>query len=180
VFGSKTGAASAAPFFFIGSPEMRGRPIPLTLLFLTAFAGGCGPRSTGPTPGAPVVLISIDTLRADHLPAWGYRDVETPHLETLAKAGIRFANAYSQVPLTLPSHASLLSGLLPPDNGVRSNIGYVYDGGAHPTLATMLRPVGYTSGGAVSAYVLRRATGLARDFAVWDDAMEVHETATLG
>jgi len=59
--------------------------------------------------------------------------------DALAKDGIRFADAYSQVPLTLPSHASLLSGLLPPDNGVRSNIGYVYDGGAHPTLATMLR-----------------------------------------
>ncbi len=153
-----------------------------SILFMLGFAGaaGCGDAGGIRSPGAPVVVISIDTLRADHLPAWGYTSVATPHLDGLAQDGIRFANAYAQVPLTLPSHASLLSGLLPPEAGVRSNLGYVFDGSAHATLAGMLRPAGYTSGAAVSAYVLRRDSGLARDFDLWDDAMEVHEAATLG
>jgi arylsulfatase A-like enzyme len=103
------------------------------MLVAGARFSGCGGREAGASPGAPVVLISIDTLRADHLPAWGYEGVATPHLDALIRDGVRFANAYSQVPLTFPSHASLLSGLLPPDSGVRSNLGYVFDGAAHPT-----------------------------------------------
>ena len=63
--------------------------------------------------GAPIVLISIDTLRADHLPAYGYRGGSTPAIDRLARAGIVFDDVYSQCPLTLPSHASLFTGRLP-------------------------------------------------------------------
>src|SRR5229473_5771577 len=98
-------------------------------------------------PKAPLVLISIDTLRADHLPAYGYRAVETPHLDRLRRDSILFEHAYSHVPLTLPSHASLLTGLLPFEHGVRDNLGYRLSKD-HVTLATYLRGRGYATGGA--------------------------------
>ncbi len=142
---------------------------------LAACRGG-----DGPWPGAPVVLISIDTLRADRLPGWGYGGVATPAIDALAAEGVLFENAYAQVPLTFPSHASLLSGLLPPQAGVRSNVGYVFDAAAHPTLPGALRAQGYKTGAAVSAYVLRRETGLGRDFDAYDDAVQVEESVTLG
>ena len=86
--------------------------------------------------GAPVVIISVDTLRADHLPAYGYRGVETPNLDALRKDAILFENAYSHVPLTLPSHASLFTGLLPPQHGVRDNLGLrALDGPPRPSPA---------------------------------------------
>ena len=78
-------------------------------------------------PGAPVILISIDTLRADRLPIYGYRNGSTPVLDRLARDGIVFDDVYSHAPLTLPSHASLLTGLLPTRHGVRDNIGYTLE-----------------------------------------------------
>jgi arylsulfatase A-like enzyme/tetratricopeptide (TPR) repeat protein len=122
-------------------------------------------------PRAPVFLISVDTLRADHLPAYGYRGVETPALDALAKDSLVFENAVSHVPLTLPSHVALLTGLLPFQNGVRDNVGYRLDA-SHTTLAEFLSSHGYAAGGAVSAIVLDHATGVSRGFAFWDDAIE--------
>src|SRR5713226_294806 len=101
---------------------------------------GCSGRSGTLTfPKAPLVLISSDTLRADHLPAYGYRAVETPHLDRLRRDSILFEHAYSHVPLTLPAHVSLLTGLLPFEHGVRDNLGYRLDAKDHPTLATLLK-----------------------------------------
>src|SRR5258708_12361391 len=86
--------------------------IPFLALILLAW--GCsGKIGTSTFPKAPLVLISIDTLRADHLPAYGYRAVETPHLDRLRRDSILFEHAYSHVPLTLPSHVSLLTPFLP-------------------------------------------------------------------
>lgn len=145
---------------------------PLPLLALT-LAFGCGPRagSAPAYPGAPVVLVSIDTLRADHLPAYGYSRVATPGIDALQRDSILFENAYSQCPLTLPSHLSLLTGLLPAEHGVRTNLGYRFDGAAHPTLARALRAHGYATGAAVSAYVLRGATGISESFDFFDDSV---------
>ena len=105
----------------------------LLLVFLT-LAAGCGPgTSRSPEfPGAPVILVSIDTLRADHLPAYGYSKVETPNIDALQRDSILFENAYSQCPLTLPSHLSMLTGLLPAEHGVRTNLGYHFDGERAP------------------------------------------------
>ena len=75
-------------------------------------------------PGAPVIVISIDTLRADRLPIYGYRKGSTPVMDRLAREGLVFDDVYSHTPLTLPSHASLFTGLLPTRHGVRDNIGY--------------------------------------------------------
>jgi choline-sulfatase len=144
------------------------------LIVSLALAAGCGrPRGFAAPefPGAPLILVSIDTLRADHLPAYGYSKVETPNIDALQRDSILFENAYSHCPLTLPSHVSLLTGLLPVEHGVRSNLGYRFDGNAHPTLARVLRAHGYATGAAVSAYVLRGATGISESFDFFDDSV---------
>src|SRR5216684_43438 len=103
------------------------------LLFLVLLCA-CGSKHET-FRDAPVILISVDTLRADHLPAYGYRGVETPNLDRLRRDAVLYENAYSHVPLTLPSHVSIFTGLLPPENGVRDNLGYVLAAGK-PTLAS--------------------------------------------
>ncbi len=118
-----------------------------------------------------MILISVDTLRADHLPAYGYLEVETPNIDALQRDSILFENAYSHCPLTLPSHLSMLTGLLPAEHGVRTNLGYGFDGAAHPTLARILRARGYATGAAVSAYVLRGATGINESLDFFDDSV---------
>ena len=121
---------------------------------------------------APVILISIDTLRADHLPAYGYKDVATPNLDALRRDAVLFTGAFAQSPLTLPSHICALTGELPPAHGVRDNVGYKFDAKAHATLARLAREKGFATGAAVSAFVLRGGTGLAPDFDFYDDAIE--------
>jgi len=122
-------------------------------------------------PRAPVVLISVDTLRADHLPAYGYGRVETPHLDALRRDSILYENAYTPAPLTLPAHAALLTGLLPYQNGVRDNIGFRLAPSV-PTLATMLKKEGYATGAAVSSYVLQSDRGLNAGFDFYDAAFD--------
>jgi arylsulfatase A-like enzyme/Tfp pilus assembly protein PilF len=123
-------------------------------------------------PGAPVILISIDTLRADHLPAYGYRAGATPAIDRLAQAGLVFDEAYSQSPLTLPSHTTLLTGRLPTHHGVRDNIGYAVRADER-TLAARFKAAGYATGGAVSSYVLRHQTGVGSGFDFFDDAFTI-------
>jgi arylsulfatase A-like enzyme/Tfp pilus assembly protein PilF len=135
--------------------------------------GGC--RRTAPVkpdPRAPVVLVSIDTLRADRLPAYGYGRGRTPVLDALAREGVVFEDVYSHCPLTLPSHSSMFTGLLPPRTGVRDNIGFTLKP-EHETLAARFRAAGRPTGGAVSAYVLRRQTGIAQGFDFYEDALEL-------
>lgn len=138
------------------------------LIVLAAFVllASCGAR--GPAAGTPVILISIDTLRSDHLPAYGYRNVATPNIDALRADAILYERAYSHCPLTLPSHASIFTGQLPAETGVRDNTGYRLAAGS-PTLAEVLSRNGYATGAAVSAYVLRKGSGIERGFASWDD-----------
>lgn len=140
----------------------------LLAVVLSSLACGRGDRFS--VRNAPVILICVDTVRADHLPAYGYRDVATPNLDGLRKDSILFRNAYAHVPLTLASHATLFTGLLPPQNGIRDNLGFVLRPGI-PTLASLLRDAHYTTGGAVSAEVLGRISGIDRGFDFWDDAV---------
>ncbi len=109
-------------------------------------------------PSAPVILISVDTLRADHLPAYGYSGVSTPNIDALRHDGTLFRNAYATVPMTLPSHVTMLTGLLPPEHGVRDNVGFRFDAKAHPSIPSILKNAGYATGGFISSYVLRGGT----------------------
>ena len=138
----------------------------------SALLDGCSRRSSAPRTyrNAPVIIISIDTVRADHLPMFGYRGVDTPHLDALRRDGVLFTSAYSHVPLTLPSHTSILTGLLPQHNGVRNNLGYVLDAKT-VTIASFLKQQGYDTGAAVSAFVLRGSAGLAHSFDFYDDTI---------
>ena len=152
----------------------------LVVAVAVALTAGACARDLGQTAlptfhGAPIILISIDTLRADHLPLYGYAAGSTPVLDRLAQTSLVFDDVYSQCPLTLPSHTSLLTGLLPFHHGVLDNIGYAVKAD-QATLASRLHDAGYATGGAVSAYVLRHQTGIHRGFDFFDDAIEVAGT----
>ena len=154
----------------------------LTIFALLLVVSGCARTPNGATvpTGTPVIIVSIDTLRADHLPAYGYRGVETPSIDRFAHDAMVFENAYSHVPLTLPSHVTMLTGALPPDHGVRDNSGFTFDPTRTPTIATLVKTRGYATGAAVSAYVLRGATGLGRAFDFYDDRIAPKEGAAQG
>lgn len=120
----------------------------------------------------PIILISIDTLRADHLSCYGYPHMKTPAIDSLAADGILFEEHLSAVPLTLPSHSSMLTGLYPPRHGVRDNGGFYLDDG-FTTVAESLRDAGYRTGGFVGAFVLDRRWGIAQGFDVYSDDFDV-------
>jgi choline-sulfatase len=110
-----------------------------------------------------VLLITIDTLRADHVGSYGYAAAQTPAIDALAARGVRFAQATTVAPLTLPAHASLMTGTFPGYHGVRDNGGF-YLGDDQVTLATLMRARGYRTGGFVSAFVLDHRWGISRGF----------------
>jgi choline-sulfatase len=150
-----------------------------TVFFLTFFAASCGRGSLGQRanetfPKAPVFLISVDTLRSDRLPFYGYAEVETPALSALRKDSVLFERAYSHAPLTAPSHASILTGRLPADHGIHDNLGYHLRKGV-PTLADLLKKEGYATGGAVSCFVLKAVSGIAHGFDFYDDNVDPAE-----
>src|SRR3954452_13305003 len=153
------------------------RPFPFTFILmlaalgtgLAAVGGWRYARASAPVSG-PIVVISIDTLRADHLPVYGYTKVKTPAIDALAADGVVFERAYSQAPQTLPAHAALLSGELPFETGVRDNVGFTIRPGER-LLPQMLRERGFTTGGVVSSYVLRKETGIAQGFDFFDGEM---------
>ena len=118
----------------------------------------------------PVILISIDTLRADHLPAYGYTKVRTPNIDALAADGTTFEHAYSHAPQTLPAHASLLSGELPFEHGVRDNVGFLVKPGQW-FVQRGLQERGWPTAGFVSAYVMRGAVGLNQGFDTYDSEL---------
>jgi choline-sulfatase len=145
------------------------RTILALILVVTACRGEKPKATANPYAGAPVILISIDTLRADRLPVYGYGKGSTPAIDALRADGILYSNAYSHCPVTLPSHVSMLTGLLPFESGVRNNLGYRFDGAQHDSVPAMLHRAGYVAGAAVSAYVLRGDTGVGPLFDFYDD-----------
>ncbi len=136
---------------------------------LAAVGGWRYARASAPVSG-PIIVISIDTLRADHLPVYGYTKVKTPAVDGLAADGVVFERAYSHAPQTLPAHAAILSGQLPFETGVRDNVGFAVKAGER-LLPQMLRERGFTTGGVVSAYVLRKETGISQGFDFFDGEM---------
>jgi choline-sulfatase len=128
-----------------------------------------GARLASPTPARPhVLIVTLDTTRADRLSVYGSSSIATPSLERLARDGVVFENASSVAPLTLTSHVSLFTGLYPPHHGVRDNADPPL-AASHPTLAEIVHARGWRTAAFVSSVVLGRDRGLARGFDVYDD-----------
>ncbi|MGA2074805.1 MAG: sulfatase-like hydrolase/transferase, partial [Terriglobia bacterium] len=124
-----------------------------------------------------VILISVDTLRADHLGCYGYRALATPHIDAIARGATQFMNAGSQVPLTLPSHVSLLTSTYPFANGVEDN-GDVLGQGA-VTLASLLGSRGYRTAAFIGGFPLDRRFGLDQGFEVYDSPFDLSRQQDL-
>lgn len=143
----------------------------LTVWALVVLAGGCGQPGDARRPD--ILLITIDTLRADRVGCYGYQPAATPTLDRLAAAGTRYAYCVAPAPVTLPSHASIMTGQLPARLGVRNN--GTYRLGAGPTtLAEALARKGYATGAFVAAFPVAARFGLDRGFDHYDDELQGH------
>ncbi len=136
---------------------------------LAAAGGWQFARASAPVSG-PIILISVDSLRADHLPVYGYERGATPTIDALAKGGVVFDRAYTHSPQTLPAYASLLTGRLPFETGVRDDVGF-HLARSERTLPEMLHDRDFATGAVVSSFLLRRGTGVERGFGFFDDTM---------
>jgi arylsulfatase A-like enzyme/Flp pilus assembly protein TadD len=139
---------------------------PFLVLILLAGCGGT-PETAG-TPGLNLLLVTVDTLRADALGSYGSTAGATPVLDALAARGVRFETAWSVAPLTTPAHSSVLTGLYPGTHGVRAN-GRLRLPNAHTTLAEVLAGEGYRTGAAVAAYPACSTFGLGQGFQSFDE-----------
>jgi len=142
------------------------------VLALALLAAACGRKeaavSAGDAPTGDVILVTIDTWRADAAGFAGNGKVATPFLDSLAAKGIQFTNAHAHNVVTLPSHVNILTGLNPYQHGVRENAGFVLDGKVQ-TVAESLQANGYATGAFVAAYPLDARYGLNQGFDVYDD-----------
>ncbi|MEK6775300.1 MAG: sulfatase-like hydrolase/transferase [bacterium] len=137
-------------------------------LLSALFFAGCTGKKPAPGMDYNILLITIDTLRADHLACYGSREVKTPNIDALANRGVLFEHAESQAPVTLPSHTSIMTGTLPPYHGIMDN-GVFYVRDSQITMAEILKDHGYTTGAIVSTFVLDRQFGLDQGFDSYDD-----------
>lgn len=128
-----------------------------------------------------VILITMDTTRADRLGCYGFPAVETPTIDLFARRGIRFERCFSTTPLTLPAHTSIMTGTFPPFHGVRDNGGFVVPAGIE-TLAKVFKARGYATSAFVAAYVLDSKWGLNLGFDTYFDKFDLsrYETVSLG
>lgn len=132
----------------------------------SATPGAAKAAATPPRPN--IVLMTLDTTRADHLGCYGWPYARTPNLDALAARGVRFARCETAAPITLPSHATIMTGLLPPRHGVRDN-GTFSLSKSVPTLATVLAGNGYDTAGVVAAIILAQHFGLNNGCRIYDD-----------
>ena len=131
-------------------------------------AGDRIPLEPGSAQGMNVLVITMDTTRADHLGCYGNRGIRTPVIDTLASNGVLFANAFTPSPSTLPGHSSIFTGLYPYHHGARAN-GTFHVQPEQTTLAEMLKGNGYATAAFIAAYVLDERFGLGQGFDVYDD-----------
>jgi len=139
--------------------------------FPSALTPGCA-------RGYNVLVITLDTTRADRLGCYGYEKAGTPNLDGVAAEGVVFLDAVTPVPMTLPSHSSIFTGLYPPNHGVRDNGKYTL-GEDKVTLAEVLKENGYDTAAFISAFVLDGRYGLKQGFDVYNDAVDPREELTL-
>ncbi len=145
------------------------------LVLAIATSSAC--RLGHPRP-AGILVITLDTTRADHLGCYGDASAVTPNLDALAKEGVRFDQAMAAVPVTLPSHSTMFTGLYPPTHGVRYN-GMFRLGETSVTLAERLREAGFTTGAVPAAYAVSAKSGLAQGFDTYRDLYSEPGAATL-
>ncbi len=124
--------------------------------------------------GMNLLIITLDTMRADRIGAYGYEKANTPHLDDLAKNGIMFADCYSPVPVTLPAHCSIFTGRYPLGHRVRDNGTFLLSD-AEITLAEMMKNKGYDTYAVVASFVLLAKFGLNQGFSVYDDSLDANE-----
>ncbi len=139
------------------------------LLVLALLLAGCDPPAS-PAARPSLVLVTLDTTRADRIGAYGHAPAVTPTLDRLAAEGVRFDRAYATVPLTTPAHASMLTGVYPPRHGIHGN-GDAALPASFVTLAEHLDAAGYDTAAAVSAFVTTRVWGLDQGFDAYLDAV---------
>jgi arylsulfatase A-like enzyme/Tfp pilus assembly protein PilF len=149
----------------------------LPLALLTAPA--CGRKGADAPRTLNVLLITIDTLRADHLGCYGDREARTPEIDHLAASGVVFENAVTVVPVTLPSHASIMTGAYPASHGVHNNGSYRLRDGA-TTFAGILHERGYRTAAVVAGYPLAARFGLAQGFDSYDDRLPPERERQIG
>lgn len=143
----------------------------LALAAGTACSRGSRQSTRGPAlRPLNLVVITIDTLRPDHLHCYGYSKIETPSVDSIAARGVLFENAVTQTPLTPPSHASIFTGLYPTVHHVRDTGGFILQPSS-TTLATILQQQGWDTAAFISSAVLKKLFGLNQGFAVYDDQM---------
>ena len=136
------------------------------LASLTVGSGCHEPKA--PSEPFNFLLLTLDTLRADRLGCYGYSQAETPNLDRLASQGVRFEEAISPVPSTLPSHATILTGLFPQAHGVRDNGTFLLSED-HVTLTELLKDAGYETAAFVSSFVVDSRFGLGQGFGTYFD-----------
>lgn len=155
-------------------PQRHGikRVLPAACLIFALSSTTASQRSPAPSARPNLLLITIDTLRADRLGSYGYKPARTPILDALAREGVRFERAFSPVPLTLPAHASILTGVYPSFHGVRDNSGFVLSP-EHTTLAEILKKAGYQTAAFVGAFVLDSKFGLDQGFDYYHDNFDL-------
>ncbi len=125
-----------------------------------------------------LLIVTLDTTRADRIHAYGFDGIETPNLDRLAREGILFEQAVSPAPLTLPAHSSIFTGTFPPAHGVRDNGGFFLDD-RQTTLAERLQAHGFVTGGFVGAYVLDHKWGIAQGFQTYFDDFDLSKYQSL-
>ena len=160
---------------------MSRRTVALAGVILLAAVGTGAFLSLRTLPTGPpnVVLITIDTLRPDHLGCYGDREARTPEIDRLAATGVVFDNAVTVVPVTLPSHVSIMTGAYPASHGVHNNGAYRLRDGA-VTLATILHQRGYRTAAVVAGYPLAARFGLAQGFDTYDDRLPPERERQIG
>jgi len=150
----------------------------LLILIVTAFilfsVNSCKKKTAF---NGNILIITLDTTRADHIGSYGYSKANTPNIDKLANGGIMFSNCYSAVPLTLPAHTSIFTGKYPPGHGIRNNGRYKLSNQAN-TLAEVLKKEGFTTYAVISSFVLQSKFGLDQGFDIYDDSLDSHVADT--
>ncbi|MGE5244343.1 MAG: sulfatase-like hydrolase/transferase [Betaproteobacteria bacterium] len=153
------------------------RYVPRTVISASGEALGHLPSGIRPS-NLNLLLVTLDTTRADRIHAYGFDGVETPNLDRVAREGVLFEHAESPAPLTLPAHSSIFTGKFPPEHGVRDNGGFYLDD-RETTLAERLAAHGFDTGGFVGAYVLDHKWGIAQGFKTYFDDFDLSKYQSL-